>query len=140
MLANIKRVRIEWGDCDPAGIVFYPRYFAIFDACTSELFERATGLTKYEMTRKYDFVGIPMVDTRAKFIIPSRFGDDVDIESTVAEFRRSSFDIRHRLLKAGALAVEGFETRVWVGRNPDDPEQIKSKPIPDEIVAAFQRG
>ena len=27
MLTNIRTVRIEWGDCDPAGIIFYPRYF-----------------------------------------------------------------------------------------------------------------
>src|ERR1017187_5514616 len=40
-LRNTRKVRIEWGDCDPAGIVFYPRYFEIFDASTSALFERA---------------------------------------------------------------------------------------------------
>jgi 4-hydroxybenzoyl-CoA thioesterase len=138
MLVNTHRVRIEWGDCDPAGIVFYPRYFAIFDSCTSYLFEAATGLTKYEMTKKYDFVGIPMVDTRARFILPSRFGDDIDVETTVAEFRTSSFDVRHRVLKGGELAIEGFETRVWVGRHPDDPERIKSKPIPADVIAALQ--
>lgn len=31
MLTNRRTVRIEWGDCDPAGIVYFPRYFAIFD-------------------------------------------------------------------------------------------------------------
>ena len=41
MLVNRRRVRIEWGDCDPAGIVFYPRYFAMFDASTHALFEAA---------------------------------------------------------------------------------------------------
>ena len=41
MLVNRRTVRIEWGDCDPAGIVFYPRYFAMFDASTSYLFEAA---------------------------------------------------------------------------------------------------
>ena len=43
------------------------------------------------------------------------------IETTFAEFRRSSFEVRHRLLKDGELAVEGFETRVWAGRHPEDP-------------------
>ena len=42
-LRNTRKVRIEWGDCDPAGIIFYPRYFEIFDASTSALFERALG-------------------------------------------------------------------------------------------------
>ena len=47
MLTNTRTVRIEWGDCDPAGIVFYPRFFAMFDTSTTALFERALGMTKY---------------------------------------------------------------------------------------------
>ncbi len=41
MLVNRRTIRIEWGDCDPAGIVFYPRYFEWFDACSTGLFEAA---------------------------------------------------------------------------------------------------
>ena len=134
MLTNTRKVRIEWGDCDPAGIVFYPRYFAIFDTCTTALFERALGMTKYRFLKLYDFLGYPMVDTRARFMAPSRFGDDVLIETAISEVKHSSFNIRHRILKGDLLAVEGFETRVWVGEDPDDPEKIKSKPIPPEVV------
>jgi len=138
MLKNNRVVRVEWGDCDPAGIVFYPRFFAMFDASTTALFERALGMTKYQFMKHYDFVGYPMVDTRAKFIIPARFGDDVVIESTVKEFRRSSFDVEHRLLKDGALAVEGFETRVWTSHDEKDPNKIISVAIPDEVIARFK--
>ena len=137
MRTHRRSLRIEWGDCDPAGIVFYPRYFAMFDASTALLFEHVLGLRKAEMIAKYGIVGWPMVDTRARFIIPSAFGDDVTIESEVTEFRRSSFDIRHRLLKDDALAVEGFETRVWVGRHPDDPHRIKARAIPESVTAKF---
>ncbi|HEX2652912.1 MAG TPA: thioesterase family protein [Xanthobacteraceae bacterium] len=137
MLTNIRTVRIEWGDCDPMGIVYFPRYLAFFDDCTAYLFERALGLTKFDMLKTYRFAGFPMVDVRAKFLIPSKFGDDVSIETTVSEFRRSSFDIRHRLMKGTELAVEGFETRVWVGRPPDSPDRIKSQPIPREVIERF---
>jgi len=138
MLVNTRAVTIEWGDCDPAGIVFYPRYFAMFDASTAALFARALGMTKARILRQYGIIGIPMVDTRAKFHVPSSFGDEVTIESSVAEFRRSSFEVRHRLLRAdGALGVEGFETRVWVGRHPDRPDGIKAQPIPEEVIARF---
>ena len=81
-----------------------------------------------------------MVDTRAKFFIPSRFEDEVAIESTVTEFRRSSFDVHHRLLKNGELAAEGFETRVWTIRDPDNPEVLRSAPIPAEVKARFEAG
>ncbi len=136
MLTNLRKILIEWGDCDPAGIVFYPRYFAWFDACTAGLFA-AAGLPKPEMIQKYNLLGIPMVDTRAKFIVPSKFGDEITIVSTITEFRRSSFDVRHQILKGEVLAVEGYETRVWTVRDPENPERIKSQPIPPEVIELF---
>jgi 4-hydroxybenzoyl-CoA thioesterase len=140
MLTNSRNLRIVWGDCDPAGIVFYPRYFEIFDASTTMLFERALGMTKYEFTRRFDAVGYPMVDTRARFLLPNKFGDDVVVETEVAEFRRSSFDVRHCILRAGELTVEGFETRVWAVRDPDDASRIRAQAVPREILDAFERG
>jgi len=134
MFVNRRKVRIEWGDCDPAGIVYYPRYFAMFDHSTAMLLEAATGYTKYEMTKKYDFVGFPMVDTGAKFYIPSKFGDDIVIESTISELGKSSFNISHKVWKGDQVAIEAHEKRVWVGKHPDDPSKIKSKPIPDEVA------
>jgi 4-hydroxybenzoyl-CoA thioesterase len=139
MLSNTRIIRVEWGDCDPAGIVFYPRYFEMFETCIATLFERATGLTKYQMLRKYEFAGYPVVEARAKFSAPAKYGDDVVAETTVTEFRRSSFDVQHRVFNADKLAVEGFETRVWVVHHPDDPNRLKSQAIPDEIVAKFKQ-
>jgi 4-hydroxybenzoyl-CoA thioesterase len=140
MLTYVRNTRIEWGDCDPAGIVFYPRYFAMFDSCTTGLFSQALGMSKFEFIKRYEFTGYPMVDTRARFLKPTRFGDDVTIETTVTEFRRSSFDVRHRLSHNGELAVECFDTRVWAARDPNDPEKIKAKPIPDEVIAKLSAG
>jgi 4-hydroxybenzoyl-CoA thioesterase len=133
MLVNTRRVRIEWGDCDPAGIIFYPRYFEIFDASTSALIERALGMIKRDYLKAYDFAGHPLVSTRCRFLMATRFGDDVTIESAVTEFRRSSFDVRHRLTKDGALAVEGFETRVWVRGDPARGA-MKGVPVPQEVI------
>jgi 4-hydroxybenzoyl-CoA thioesterase len=136
VLVNRREVRIEWGDCDPAQIVFFPRYFAFFDASTAYLFE-AAGLPKPQMIKTYDIIGIPLVDVSAKFFIPSRFGDQVIIESHVSEWRRSSFRIAHRLLKDGQVAVSAQEIRVWAGRDPDHPEGIKARPIPREVIDRF---
>ena len=135
MLSNIRTTRIEWGDCDPAGIMFYPRYFEIFDMSTTMLVERATGMKKIEYLKAYDLAGHPVVETRARFRIPTRFGDEVEIETKLVSCGRSSFKLEHRLTLAGALAVEGTETRVWVGRDPGDPARMQSQPIPAEVVA-----
>ena len=97
MLVNRRLVRIEWGDCDPAGIVYYPRYFAMFDASTTALIERALGMSKYDYLKAYDFAGHPLVNAHSRFLIATRFGDEVMIETAVTALRRSSFNVHHRL-------------------------------------------
>ena len=133
MLVNYRVVRIEWGDCDPAGIIYYPRYFAIFDASTSALLERALGMRKSDYLKAYDFAGHPLVNADSRFLIPTRFGDEVTIETTLTALRRSSFDVRHRLYKDGTLAAEGLETRVWVEGNAAKGT-MRAKPIPQAVI------
>jgi 4-hydroxybenzoyl-CoA thioesterase len=132
-LTNIRIVRIEWGDCDPAGIIFYPRYFEIFDASTAALFERALGMTKFEMFKNLEFAGWPLVQTHARFLKPTRFGDDVTVETSV-KFGRSSFEIEHKLSLKGELCAECSEKRVWTIR---DAKGLKSHPIPQAVLAKF---
>jgi 4-hydroxybenzoyl-CoA thioesterase len=134
-----REVLIEWGDCDPAGIVFYPRYFAMFDASTAGLFSAALGCTKFEMLARFGIIGIPMVDTGAKFLIPSKFGDVITIQTEATEFRRSSFEISHKVFRGVALAITAHETRVWAGRHPDDPARITGVPIPEEVKDRLTR-
>jgi 4-hydroxybenzoyl-CoA thioesterase len=135
MFENRRNLTIEWGDCDPAGIVYFPRYLAMFDACTWALFTAALGMRKPALLARYGTVGCPMVDLHTRFLVPCTYGDDVVVESRIAELRRSSFEIRHRLLRAGELAVEGRETRVWSARDPDQPGRIRSQPIPADVRA-----
>jgi 4-hydroxybenzoyl-CoA thioesterase len=137
MLTNLRTTRIEWCDCDPAGIIYYPRYFQIFDTCTTVMIERALGMNKIDFLKVYNFIGYPVLDTRARFHKPTRYGDDVAIETKLTEYGRSSFKVEHRLSKAGTLAAEGFETRVWAARDPEDPEQIKAQSIPEAVLAQF---
>ncbi|UTD26393.1 thioesterase family protein [Bradyrhizobium sp. WD16] len=136
MFVYRRTVRIAWGDCDPANIVYYPRYFEIFDQSTNELFA-AAGFPKKATLQRFGMVGWPMVDTRAKFYVPSTFDDEIEIESRVAAWHRSSFEILHRVFKGEVLAVEGFETRVFVGPHPDDPKRLKSVPVPESVKARF---
>jgi 4-hydroxybenzoyl-CoA thioesterase len=134
---NRRQFMIEWGHCDPAGIVFNSRFFEFFDWGTWTLFEAALGVKPHELGPTYGIMGIPLVDAGARFLAPARFGDVVELTSRVSEFRRSSFDVEHQLLVHGALAVEGKETRVWAARDAVDPSKIKSQPIPPEVAARF---
>lgn len=131
---NTRTVRIEWGDCDPAGIIFYPRYFEIFDASTALMFEAALGITKFQMFKKLEFSGWPLVRTHARFLKPTRFGDDVTVESKIT-FGRSGFEIEHRLSLNGETCAECSEKRVWTVRDAEG--RLKSHPVPEEVLAKF---
>jgi 4-hydroxybenzoyl-CoA thioesterase len=138
MVTNERLIRVQWGDCDPAGIVFYPRYFEWFDASTILLFEKATGLTKIKMLEKYGGAGLALLEARAVFKVASQFGDDLTVESRVTEFRRTTFFVHHRVMRGDVLALEGFETRLWTVRDPDNGSRLKSGTMPPEVIAAFQ--
>jgi 4-hydroxybenzoyl-CoA thioesterase len=137
-LVNRRPLRVEWGQCDPAGIVFYPQFLIMFDVSTGMLFER-TGHSASAMRKKYGIVGMPLVEQGARFLIPCKFDDEIVIESFVESWGRSSFTVRHRILKAGEVAVDGFEKRVWAAADPEKPGKIKAQPVPPEIVSALSQ-
>ena len=127
------RRRIEWADCDPARIVFYPNYFSWFDDATWRLFAKV-GLTPDVLARQYRFAGMPIGEAKAKFTGPSRFFDEIIIESHIAAWRDKSFDVVHKISNRGVQVVDGLETRIWCEPHPDDPARLKAQPVPRDIV------
>ena len=135
MLQNRQTVRIAWGDCDAAGIVYFPRYFEWFDNATHALFDKA-GLSFAAMHDRYRGAAIPLVKVSSNFIRPSTYGDEVAIDTTIARWGRSSFDVQHRLLRGEDLAVECVETRVWTIRREG---RLQAESIPDEVKQLIDR-
>jgi 4-hydroxybenzoyl-CoA thioesterase len=131
---NTRIVRIEWGDCDPAGIVFNPRFFEMFDAATAALFEAALGMHKRLMLEQTGCAGMPLKKTSAEFFRPLRYGDDATIESTIW-FGRTSFRVRHRILHDNVLCAEGSEVRVWTTRGSEG--KLRSSPVPEDVLRRF---
>jgi 4-hydroxybenzoyl-CoA thioesterase len=136
-LTSRQTIRIAWGDCDAAEIVYFPRYFAWFDAGTHALFDKV-GLSFARLSELYGRVAIPLVATRATFILPSTYGDEVAIETAISRWGRSSFDVHHRLLRGDELAVECFETRVWTVRNAEN--RLEGQAVPQDVIALFATG
>lgn len=140
MLTSRRTIRVEWGDCDPAGIVHFPRYFGWLDACTSALFDLA-GLTKEAFAEQYGPVSIPIVDTHATFYKPSSYGEDIAVESTITRWGKTSFNVQHKVIRPDGLAAEITEVRVWtLPEKNGAPYAIKPHPIPPDVIARFDRG
>jgi 4-hydroxybenzoyl-CoA thioesterase len=137
-LVHRRQFVIEWGHCDPAGIVFNSRFFEYFDWNTWLMFEAALGVRPADLAGEFGIVGIPLVDTKGRFHKPAKFNDVVEIASEISRFGRSSFDVQHRITIAGELAVEGSETRVWAASDPNDATKLKTVPIPAAVIDRFK--
>ena len=136
-ITHRRQLTIAWGDCDPAGIVFNPRFFEFFDASTWMWFDAALGVKPHELNAAYGLIGIPLVDARANFLKAVKFGDTAEITTRVVKYGRSSFEVEHRLSVGGELHIEGAETRVWAAKDPADPDRIKGIAIPPDVIAKF---
>jgi 4-hydroxybenzoyl-CoA thioesterase len=101
------------------------------------LLEAALGVKRQNINASFGIFGVPLVDARADFLRPVKFGDVIDIASQVAEFRRSSFEVEHRITICGELAVLGNEIRVWAVTNKEDPDKISPLAIPSKVIARF---
>jgi 4-hydroxybenzoyl-CoA thioesterase len=132
---HIHRHRVAFGDCDPAQIVFYPNYFKWFDTASLEFF-RACGVPPWrELEAGSGIIGTPLVKASAKFLAPASYGDDLDIEISIAEWRHKSFVMKYTIRRGDTVIAEGEETRVFAIRDAENPGRIKAVAIPAEIKA-----
>ena len=131
-LSSRHEVTVEWGDCDPAGIVYYPAYFRWCDQSTYRLF-LAAGITLDDTHSGQWKECTPLVAAECSFRRASQTGEKLLVESHVSRFGRSSFTISHVFRDAsGEIAAEGTETRIWA-RKDGDARSLKSVPIPDDV-------
>ena len=130
---------VEFGDTDPAAIVFYPNFFKWYDAGTWRLFREA-GLTLEVLREEFGMLGFPIVDTRSKFRSPVRFGDRVRITSEIVSFRSKTFHVQHEVWVGDRLCTEATEVRV-LGRAPEsNPDGMEAAEIPNKIKQRLSGG
>lgn len=136
-LAHARRIEVTWGDCDAAGVVFYPRYYAWFDASTHAMLD-AAGLSHHRLKREFGALGAPLVRAEADFRSSATFGDTLTAECRVVAIGRRSFTVAHRLSLGDRLVVEGREVRIWAEPGPPDGPPMTVKPLPDPIRAVLE--
>jgi YbgC/YbaW family acyl-CoA thioester hydrolase len=138
MARHTVTVQVRWGDADPAGIVFYPRFYEWYDLGTESLFE-SLGLPWPELFPGRGIIGVPIVESGSTFTAPVRYGDLVTIRSRVAWVKGSTFRMEHEIAVGDASCARGFEVRAWVAR-PDAPGgRLRAKPVPEDVAALLSR-
>ena len=127
---------VHWGDCDPAGIIFYPTYFRWMDSA-SWTFMGSVGYPPKRM--KAEHRSMPLVSAECQFLFPAEHGDHCEVRSRIARFGGKSFVVAHEVLRAdGTALARGTETRVW-GRYAEGPgTRMKGETIAEEFKALFR--
>ena len=125
--------RVEFGDCDPARIVWFPNFFRWIDAASRHFFI-ACGVPPWHETEKtLGIIGTPLVDTHAKFIRTASYGDVLEFRTSIPEWRGKSFVQRYRCFRGEDAIMECDEVRIFAARREGDPTGIRAVAAPDEI-------
>jgi len=83
--------KVMFKHCDPAGIVFYPRYFEMINDCVEAFFEDVLALP---FSALHKTGGVPTAEITTRFTAPSRLGDILSIRLDVTKLGRSSVGVQ----------------------------------------------
>lgn len=125
---------VEWGDCDPAGIVWYPNYYRWMDGAFQDL-AAACGFSQRSLREEHGMIGTPLVDTGCRFESPAAHGDRLTIDVRIERVGTSSLTLAYRFAVGERKTAEGFETRVFA--RPAPAGGIEAAAIPDAARAAL---
>lgn len=128
-------LNVEFGDCDPARIVWFPNFFRWIDAASRHFFVQCGVPPWHALAQSHGIVGTPLVDTKARFVATASYGDRLDIVVRVAEWRTRSFVQQYRVLRGETLILECEEVRIFAGGREDGAPGIRAVPIPEDIRA-----
>jgi 4-hydroxybenzoyl-CoA thioesterase len=127
-------VDVQFGDCDPAGIVFFPNYSRWMDAASHNYFV-ACGLPSWRaMTNLPGCVGAPLLEIHTRFHTAVTYGERIEFHTSIVEWRDKVFVQNHRVTRGQELICEGQETRALCVR--DDGGRLKAVPVPEFIRSA----
>ena len=130
---HIHRVDVHFGDCDPAGIVFFPNFSRWMDEASLAFFG-ACGVPPWrELVKLRGIVGTPLLEIHTKFFKPATYGQTLEVHTSIEEWGAKTFRHRHVVRRGDDLLCEGTEVRAFVRRHPDDPDRLQAIPVPQDI-------
>ena len=133
--SNIHRIEVHFGDCDPAGIVFYPNFSRWMDEASLAFF-KACGVPPWrELLKTRGIVGTPLLEIHTRFFKAATYGETLEVHTTIEAWAAKTFTHRHRVLRGDELLCEGTEVRTFVMRDAADPDRLRAMVVPEDIKA-----
>ncbi len=124
---------IRFHHCDPAGIVFYPQYFVLFNELVEDWFNHGLEQNYADMVYQQR-LGTPMVHLETSFLSPSQIGDVLRLKLSVRRIGRSSLTLEVEGHSAGTQRIRATLTLVLA--NVDAKQSV---PFPPELRRHIER-
>lgn len=132
---SVFRTQVEFGDCDPAQIVWFPNFFRWVDAASRHYFVSAGVPLWSELTRTRGIIGTPLLDCQASFKRTATYGDPIEVHTQVPDWGSKAFTMNHEIRSGDTLLATIVEKRAFVRKHPDDPARMQAIVVPDDIKA-----
>ncbi len=126
-------VTVDFSDCDPAGIVYFPNFFRWIDVAARHYFASCGVPPWHQLIETHGIVGTPLVDVKCRFLKPATYGDRLEVVTSIPHWRGQSFVMTHRIQRGEDVLVEATEVRVFARRATGDRHSIEVVPIPDFV-------
>jgi 4-hydroxybenzoyl-CoA thioesterase len=132
---HLYSVAVQFGDCDPAGIVFFPNFSRWMDEASLAFF-MANGVPPWrELKVSRGIIGTPLLEIHTQFYKPATYGETLTIHTTVEEWSAKTFKHRHQVKRGDTLLCEGTEVRAFCVEDTAQPGRVKAIPVPPDIKA-----
>jgi 4-hydroxybenzoyl-CoA thioesterase len=135
VVSVVYEVDVMFGDCDPAGIVFFPNFSKWMDASSLNFFFKCGVPTWRDLYKTTGIIGTPLLEINTRFVSPATYGQRLRIDTSIQAWRSKVFIQKHIVKRGDTLVCEGTETRAFCIRHPDDPDRIQAIPVPEDIKA-----
>ena len=120
-------MQVEFNHCDPAGIVFYPRYFEMTNSLVENFFAEVVGHSFCTMMDLGQ--GVPTARLEVNFKAPSRLGEKLQWGLTVVRVGGSSVNFGATAMAGDQVRLTADLTLVWVdgGKPARWPDAMRAK-------------
>ena len=128
-----REIKIRFQHCDPAGIVFYPRYFEMLNQMVEDWFEEALG-TSFQALHVEQNLGVPTVRVECDFIAATRIGEVLRFDLRLVNIGRKSFKFVISASEQQEERLRASLTLVCVGLG----ETLQSEEIPTSLRSRME--
>jgi 4-hydroxybenzoyl-CoA thioesterase len=127
------RIKVRFGDADPAGLVYFVNIFHYFHIAMEEFFAERCNVS-YRELMDGERLGFPTVNVQAEFFAPLFYGDEAEVEVYVSRVGESSATFEYSVRRFGDGTLCARATNVQVAMDLDTRRAV---PVPDKYRRAF---